>query len=164
MSLSALALFTGMQTAKVDAKNRVATPADFRRILTEQKKCLGFHATPNLQNPEFLDCGGDDFVLDLQMQLDEMGPYDEDRLVLDELLIGRMKWLPFDADGRVVLPAPLREKASIKDSVLFFGKGATFQICDGAVGEARMKNLENRGPQASLRLKPIGAIRRGGGA
>ena len=51
-----------------------------------------------------------------------------------------------------MLPPALKDKAAIKDSAFFIGLGDTFQIREGAVGEARMKDIEARAREAALRL------------
>lgn len=143
--------FIGSQTAKVDAKGRIAAPADFRRTL-EAKGANGFFATPNLHHPEYLDCGGPDFYAGLRDFVDAYPALGEDRVFLQEALIGRMKEIPFDADGRFILPAAMKEKVGAKDSVFFIGFGDTFQIREGAIAEARMKDVEQRAREAALRL------------
>ena len=89
MSVRPADFFIGSQTAKVDAKGRIAAPADFRRAL-EAKGFNGFFATPNLHVPEYLDCGGPDFRVAMQDLVDEYAALGEDRAIMQEALIGRM--------------------------------------------------------------------------
>lgn len=151
--------FSGSSSAGVDGKGRIVLPADFRRVL-EAKSCSYFYATPDLQHPEFLECFGPEHARIIEMQLDEFDPYDEDGRVLRELLIGRMKQLPFDSDGRFVLPAAFRERTGIDKDAFFIGLGATFHIRNKAAGEARSKELEERGSVAARRMMSPGRLRR----
>jgi len=153
--------FSGSSSASVDGKGRIVLPADFRRVL-EARGCNYFHATPDLQHPEFLECFGPDHARVIEMQLDEFDPYDEDGRILRELLIGRMKQLPFDVDGRFVLPAAFREKTGIDADAFFIGLGPTFHIRSKAAGEARSRELEERGSAAARRMASIGRLRRQG--
>lgn len=153
--------FSGSSSASIDGKGRIVLPADFRRVL-EGKGCAFFYATPDLQHPEFLECFGPEHARNIEMQLDEFDPYDEDGRILRELLIGRMKPLSFDADGRFVLPATFREKTKIDAEAFFIGLGATFHIRSKASGEARSRELEERGAVAARRMPSLAKLRRQG--
>lgn len=148
---SAEALFTGSQTARIDAKGRIAAPAEFRRAL-DTKRCNGFYCTPALDSAH-LDCGGPDFIERLQAMIGALEPYDCDRADLEEALIGRARLVPLDADGRFILPQPLKDYAGLSESVFFIGLGGRFQIRDGEGAEAHMKAVATRAAAASHKLK-----------
>jgi MraZ protein len=144
--------FIGSQTVNVDAKGRIAIPAPFRKVL-EAKGTNGFCGTPNLNQPEHIECGGPDFVEAMHNLIDEYEALGEERAVMQEAVLGRMKEMTLDADGRFILHPSLRERAGIKDQAFFIGLGATFQIREGAAGEARMKDIEQRAKEAAARIK-----------
>lgn len=150
---SAEALFMGSQTARVDAKGRIAAPADFRRAL-DLKRFNGFVATPNLDAP-YLDCAGHDYFDRLNDMIMALPPFDPDRADLQEALIGRARTIQFDADGRFILPPPLKDYAGIGDSVYFIGLGEKFQIRTGEGAEARMNEVAARAAAAAHKLQNL---------
>jgi MraZ protein len=91
--------------------------------------------------------------------MDDYPPLSEEYAALG-YLTGASRVLPFDPEGRVILPASLMEPAGITDSVVFIGRGKSFQIWDPAKlaeFEARIK------PSAAIVAKAIslGRVRRG---
>ena len=128
--MAARSLFMGAYALKVDAKGRIAMPADFRREL-EDEELNGFVAMPSLFGPE-LDCGGLDFARRVKRMIEQQtDPYSPQRRALNEALIGGSRRVLFDGDGRFILPTPLREHAAYDDRVVLVGLGATFQIRRG---------------------------------
>jgi MraZ protein len=58
------------------------------------------------------------------------------------------KQLPFDGEGRIVLPPSLAEHAGITETVAFVGRGPLFELwepgaLDSYKAEARRRTLEN---------------------
>lgn len=135
------ACFIGSHTAKVDAKGRIALPADFRRAL--DKRFNGFYATPNIHNPDYLDCGGSDFLERAQQRLKRLKPLSKERAVLQASIMGRMRPVALDTDGRFILPQFLKDKARVKDSAFMIGLGDTFQIRTGADADEQMQDYED---------------------
>jgi MraZ protein len=133
--------FIGSHHAKVDAKGRIALPADFRRAL-DPKRDSGFWATPNLIEPDRLDCGGPDFVERLKKRVSRFKPYSEERNALESTLMHRMRPVPLDADGRFILPAALKEQAQITDGAYFVGRYDIFQIRNRPETVAQTKEHE----------------------
>ncbi len=151
----------GSQTAKIDPKGRIAAPADFRRAL-DCKRFNGFWCMPALDGPR-LNCGGADYIEGLQAMIAALDPYDPDRADLQEALIGQSRQIPFDADGRFILPQPLKDYAGLSDRVFFIGLGDHFQIriADGA--EQKLRDAATRAATAVHKLKnpqtPVGVAR-----
>ena len=119
---------------KVDRKGRVSVPAPFRATLADQS-FQGIIAYPSLTDPA-IDAFGRDV-------LEQMGRRRFDQTVEDgdferallgdgddavETIMALARELPFDGDGRVVLPAQLAEAAGITDRAAFVGRGTRFQI------------------------------------
>ena len=52
--------------------------------------------------------------------------------------------LPFDSDGRVILPKNLMEFAGIKDKATFIGKGQTFEIWEPEMFNEYLKNAKEQ--------------------
>lgn len=151
MRRSADALFMGCHTNKVDTKGRIAAPADFRRALKLESFC-GFYCVPSLVGP-YLDAGGADFIEAFQQMIAALDPFDPDRIDLQESLIGQARPVPFDGDGRFILPKPLRDYAGIGENAFFIGCGATFQIRNAEGAEERIDAARERARKALSRLK-----------
>jgi|FLYL01.1.fsa_nt_gi MraZ protein len=155
MLRSAETLFLGSHINKVDAKGRIAAPADFRRAL-KLDSFNGFYCVPSLRGP-FLECGGADFIENLQAMIAALDPFDPDRADLQEALIGQARPIPFDGDGRFILPQPLREHAGIGERVLLMGCGEIFQIRDAQGAAERLAAAAERARKAlgKLRNPPV---------
>lgn len=149
MVRSATASFLGSHINKIDQKGRVAAPADFRRALEPEK---GFFSAPSLYGP-YLECGGADFVERQKAMFSDLPPYDDDRIALEDHLLGGMRPLFFDAEGRVVLPEPLRVYAGLGDRALFVGRGDIFVIRAADGEEDRLSQTRARARAALARLQ-----------
>lgn len=115
--------FVGRAEAKLDAKGRLSVPADFRRALGEGP----LYACASLTDA-VIECGGEDLIglqLDVIASLDV---YDEDRWAMEEAVTEETQRLAFDDNGRVIVPAVLREHASLSGQVGFAGRGQRFVI------------------------------------
>ena len=121
-ALRAPSRFVGRAEAKLDAKGRVSVPADLRRALGEGQP---LYACASLTDP-VIECGGDDLV-GLQLEvIASLDVYDEDRWAMEEAVTEETQRLSFDDNGRVVLPALLREHAGLSGQVGFAGRGQRF--------------------------------------
>lgn len=151
MSRSAEALFLGSHINKIDAKGRIAAPADFRKAL-DLNAFNGFFCTLSLTGP-WLDCGGGDFIVRLEAMIEALDPFDPDRAALHEALIGEARRIPFDSDGRFILPPHFRDHAGLEDGAYFIGLGETFQIRSAEGAEARRAEIRDRARAALGKLK-----------
>jgi MraZ protein len=57
-------------------------------------------------------------------------------------VLGGSVQLSIDGDGRIILPENLMKTAKIKDSAVFVGKGATFEIWEPKSFEEYMKKAK----------------------
>ena len=121
-----MSVFIGTYENRVDRKGRTSVPASFRQILATSafQGIIAFrYKTPNameacgLEFLELLDQGISDYEL-----------FSEDHDALAFSLFGDSHQLPFDGEGRIILPPPLTEITGITDRAAFVGKGRTFQI------------------------------------
>lgn len=145
------ALFLGRHTNKIDSKGRIAAPAEFRRAL-KNETFNGFFCTPSLVGP-YLECGGSDFIESLQAMISALDPFDQDRLDLQEAVIGQARAISFDGDGRFIIPQPLRDHARLEDQALFIGCGNIFQLRSAAGAEQRLAEAAKRAKAALVRLR-----------
>lgn len=123
---------------KVDRKGRVSIPAPFRSALAGESY-QGIIAYPSLVDPA-IDAFGRDVLDKMSRQrFDQtvedgnfeqilLGGGDGDGDDAVETIMAMARELPFDGDGRIVLPAALAEEAGITDRAAFVGRGARFQI------------------------------------
>lgn len=118
---------------KVDRKGRVSVPAPFRAVLA-QEPFQGVIAYPSLTETA-IDGFGRGMLEQLNRQrMDRTladGDFERALLGGDSLvdtIMALAHELPFDGEGRIVLPAALSEPAGITDRAAFVGRGTRFQI------------------------------------
>ena len=143
--------FLGSHINRIDAKGRIAAPADFRRAL-EGDPIRGFYCLPSLRGP-FLECGGGDLISFFKEMISELPPFNEDREELEAHLLGEVRVLAFDTEGRIVIPEMLRGYASLSERVLFQGRGETFWIMNADGAEERLAKGRDRARAALQRLR-----------
>ena len=151
MMRSAEALFTGSHTNKIDAKGRLATPADFRRAL-DTAAFNGFVCVPSLEGP-YLDCGGLDLLARLQSRLSTLDPYDPNREAMEIAIMGRLRKLGLDKDGRIRLPQAFIAHAQLDGAADFVGRGDFFQIWNSGVMKERLAAAVERAQKARFSLR-----------
>ena len=143
----AMALFIDTFVNKIDRKGRVSVPAAFRTSLGAEG-FPGLVAFPSYRRPA-VHCASlawmEQQVANLQKE--DLFPDAEDDL--SSTLFADAKQLPFDGEGRVVLPPALAAHAGIGESAAFVGRGPYFEIWEPAALEAhkalaRQRALENR--------------------
>ncbi len=121
-----MALFLSTFTNKIDSKGRVSVPAQFRSSLVN-KEFSGVVVYESFVNDCIEGCDIER-IKQISESIDSLDPFSEDRDALATALLGGSVQLSIDAEGRVFIPEGLLKKAKIKDSAVFVGKGATFEI------------------------------------
>ena len=119
---------------RVDRKGRVSVPAAYRGALSGSN-FQGIIAYPSMTDPA-IEAFGRDLLEQMSRrrtnqsieggnfeQLLLGGEYD-----LVETIMALACELPFDGEGRVILPAALVAHATISDHATFVGRGNRFQI------------------------------------
>jgi MraZ protein len=121
--------FTGNFTFKVDRKGRVSVPATYRAILSAQAngEDAGILAFPWFDYRAVRGCG---LELMEQIAANRSPTAVFENAPVDSALISAadMVQLPFDGEGRVVLPRDLAEHAGITDAATFVGQVNFFEI------------------------------------
>ena len=119
---------------KVDRKGRVSVPAPFRTALAGES-FQGIIAYPSMADRAAIDAFG-------RSVLEELNRRRFDRTMQDgnfeaallggdsvvDTIMALAHEMPFDSEGRIVLPASLAEPAGITDRATFVGRGTRFQI------------------------------------
>lgn len=149
-----MALFTSEYSFKVDRKGRVSVPADYRAALAGQS-FQGIVVIPAMAE-QALDGYANDRLEAMARALDVPGTYDEEERDEAELLFAQARRLPFDGEGRVILPEECIEHAGIGEQVIYAGLGPSFRLWNPvAYTEHKARIAERaRAKGRSLRLRP----------
>jgi MraZ protein len=149
-----VALFTSEYSFKVDRKGRVSVPADYRAALSGQS-FQGIVVIPAM-GEQALDGYANDRLEAMARAIDVPGTYDEEERDEAELLFAQARRLPFDGEGRVILPEECIKHAAIDEQVIYAGLGPSFRIWNPvAYTEHKARIAERaRAKGRSLRLRP----------
>lgn len=151
-----MAPFVGRHVLRIDKKGRVSVPKAFRDAFAAQG-FAGIYAYPLFKDPALAACG-EDFMTRLTDSIEDMDQFSDDQDDLASAILENAQPMPFDPEGRVVLPETLRAHARIRDEVLFVGRGRQLRLWDPATYEARNRELFDRlrARGATLKLRPRG--------
>lgn len=153
-----MALFLSTFTNKVDKKGRVSVPAPFRAALVGQN-FNGLVAFRSYRLPaiEGLDMAR---MEQFSQSADTLDLFSDEHEDITATIFADAIQLPFDGEGRVVLPHHLVEHAGIGETATFVGRGRTFQIWEPArFGEFQAQARERareQGLTLRLQAKPGG--------
>jgi MraZ protein len=121
-------VFRGVNTLSLDAKGRMAMPSKYRDRLLAQcdgqmvvtvdrsDACLLLYPLPEWE--------------DIERKLVRLGNLNPQARRLQRLLIGHATEVELDANGRILIPPPLREFARLDKRVALTGQGNKFEIWD----------------------------------
>jgi len=128
-------MFLSTFLMRVDKKGRVSVPASFRAALSAESsaaiiafKTLGFDAIDARGRAEFeslLATLRSHSVANLGPELAILGGAAPSP---DQIVAASAAEIPFDSEGRVILPEAFMAHAGISDQVKFVGRGTFFQI------------------------------------
>ena len=134
-------MFTGEYPYKVDAKGRVPFPPKFRDQLKGglvlargEGKCIYVYPMSVWEK--------------LSEKLDVLPPAPSDIMEYKRLLFGTAFEAEFDGQGRISLPATLRQHADIGDSVILTGANNTLEIWS-------KENWEQASEDAGAKMRQI---------
>lgn len=121
-----MTLFLSTYINKVDKKGRVSVPAPFRAALANQ----GFAGIVLIRasGHPALEGFSWDYMQELSARLDEFDLFSPKQDDLATAIFAEARQLPFDGDGRILLPTDLGTFAGIEDEAAFVGMGRKFQI------------------------------------
>ena len=121
-----MALFLSTFVNKVDRKGRVSVPATFRAVLSQQS-FSGVVALPSLAYAAVEGSGIDRFE-QLAEGIDDLNPFSDEHDDFSKAIFGKAHQLPFDGEGRIIIPENLLAHAGITERAAFVGQGRRFQI------------------------------------
>lgn len=150
----AVAMFLSRFDNKVDKKGRVSVPAPWRAALASQSY-QGIVVYPSLKYDAVEGCGLGRIAL-ISESIDSYNPFSDEYDAFTDAILTKSHQLPFDGEGRVVLPEAILVHAAITDVATFAGRGETFQIWQPSAYDSFTKQMASkaRDEAARLPLKP----------
>jgi MraZ protein len=121
-----MALLVGTHVNRIDKKGRVSVPKPFRDFLA-QRGDAGLYAYPSFKVPSIIACD-EQKMQRLNSGLEDMGMFSDDQDDLAYIVMENARFLPFDPEGRIVLPKEHLRHAGITDTALFAGQGSQMNI------------------------------------
>jgi MraZ protein len=120
-------MFRGVHSLNLDGKGRLAIPARYREALAtrcngqmvvtvDRDRCLLLYPLPDW--------------LEIELKVDALPSFKPYARRMQRLLIGHATECELDANGRILLPPPLREFAQLDKAVVLIGQGKKFEIWD----------------------------------
>lgn len=125
--------FRGIAHLALDAKGRLAIPSRHRAALGNGSGSVVITADPSrclLVYPR-------DAWQPIQSRLMSLSSFDERIRALQRLIVGYADDVDIDAQGRVLVPPPLREYASLAKDAVLVGQGRRFELWDAAAWAAQ---------------------------
>ncbi len=147
--------FIANYTNKVDRKGRVSVPARFRTVLAESV-WPGIVVYESFKLP-CLEASAREYIDALSDRLTgDFGAFDDEKEALAAAILGAAFDLPFDSEGRILLPQPLLDFAGIDDAAVFVGVGEKFLIWAPQAWERYRDEQRARARTAAARLGALG--------
>jgi len=121
-------MFRGVSELSLDDKGRLAIPTRYRDHLQTQansqcvitidteESCLLIYPFPEWER--------------IERQLEALPSFNRAARRVQRLLIGHATETNMDANGRILVPVPLREFAMLKKEVVLIGQGHRFELWD----------------------------------
>ncbi len=147
-------LFLSTFVNKVDRKGRVSVPATFRAAVADQS-FPGIVVFPSFKY-EALDASGIKRMEEMTARQNTLDEFSDEHENIG-MLFAMSQALPFDTEGRIVLPETLAEYAHITDSASFVGLGKSFQIWEPNRFADHQAALRDRTRRQGTRLPPLAA-------
>lgn len=142
-------MFRGVQHINMDAKGRLAMPARQREpLLSEcdgqivltidtQSSCLVIYPLPEWER--------------IAAEIQKLPALKPAVKRFQRLMLGYATDIELDGNGRMLLPAPLREYAQLDKKLVLVGQGNKFELWSEPLWyEEREKALSESGPEAEL--------------
>ena len=151
---SVVGLFLSTFVNKIDTKGRVSVPAPFRAAIAKES-FPGVVLFRSYKTKALEGCGLS-WMERLSQSLDTMDLFSEKQDQLAATVFADAHQLPFDGDGRIVLPPKLTDHGSLVDKVAFVGRGSTFQMWPPHIFEAHQNQARQSIVKSTLPLSLLG--------
>lgn len=139
--------FRGESVHKVDSKGRVSIPAPFRRVLEEGDPDWVPGSQPNLvlvygmRGRPCLEGYSLNGIEEVDDMISALPRYSREREILERMINTQSIYAQVDENGRMVLPAKLRDRINVTAEATFAGMGDKFQIWEPSAYEADMNAI-----------------------
>lgn len=145
----------GCHVNKIDRKGRVSVPKAFRDTLSGGSPgFVGIYVYPSFTAAAIEGCS-EEFMSRVSESISELDLFSEEQDDLASILLSSAHALPFDPEGRVILPDVLIQHAKLDAEAAFVGRGQSFQIWNPEIYRERsvlaFERARLRG--ATLKLK-----------
>ncbi len=120
-----MTVFLSSFTNRIDKKGRVSVPASFRAVLGGDAP--GIVVFRSLQHEALDGCSVAHLEL-LSRSLEKLDLAPETYELIETTIFGGSVQVPFDGEGRIMLPPHLAAAVGIVDEVAFVGRRKTFQL------------------------------------
>lgn len=138
----------------VDSKGRVSVPVGYRNLLSGEN-FAGVIAYPSFRS-QCIEVCGISRLEEISKSIASLDPYSEERDAFETIILGEACQLPFDSEGRIVLPKSLCDHASIEKRACFVGKGVLFEIWNPDIFETYLSAAKSVAKNNRLTLKNAG--------
>lgn len=118
-------MFRGLHRLSLDNKGRLSIPAVYRQRLLEAS---GGRIVLTVDRDRCLLLYPLNTWEDIERKLIQLSSTNKRARALKRLLLGHAEECCLDAGGRILLPEPLREFASLEKRVVLLGQGNKFEI------------------------------------
>ena len=119
-------IFLSIYENKIDDKNRVSVPAQFRTII-ESRGGNTIYTYPSLKN-QCLEVCTTERISELEQYIENFDIFSEERDILLTSILSACEPMQIDAKGRIYISERLLSFAQIEKEVFFVGKGKVFEI------------------------------------
>ena len=147
-----LNLFLSTFETKIDKKGRISIPARYRSLLEKSEEELILFSTPE---SNYVQGCGNNYIKRLWETNLELDQISNEALYIQDILSDSIH-AKIDAEGRVLITENFINVADLEKTILFAGRGETFQIWNPekytSEKEERSKRFKMSGPQ-TLMLK-----------
>ncbi len=132
-------MFRGIHTVNMDAKGRLAIPAKFRELLGEASngqlvvtidpvvRCLAAYPLPYWE--------------EIQAKIEKLPSLNPNAKRMQRLFIGHASDCDLDANGRFLIPPPLRSYASLEKKLILLGQGQKLEIWSDELWQAQLAEM-----------------------
>ena len=128
-------MFRGVNNVNLDAKGRMAMPTRYREILVD--RCAGqLIVTIDIDERSLLIYPLQDWEA-LERDLTRLPNFNKSARKIQRLLIGHATDAELDTSGRLLIPPPLRQYASLEKKAVLIGQGRKFELWSEDVWQAR---------------------------
>jgi MraZ protein len=127
-------MFRGLSPLALDGKGRLAIPTRYRELLMQR---CGGHLIVTLDPSGCLLLYPFPEWEPIEQRLNALPSFSPISRHMQRILVGSATDLELDGAGRILLPAPLREKARLERDVVLVGQGNKFEIWNDQAWQAQ---------------------------